>query len=233
MASIYARAGAVICWLGPASADSALALDALQDLGTKIKRANWKLDASKGIDSISPSLNNAALELSQDANRWIAITSFTERPYWSRRWIFQEMVSARRLLVLCGNILARSVKLPLAFLIWWQRMTPRSLRRVLGAECASMIHVVHLYEHTLLGEAFGRCYPPTLFVLLEGLRRLNASDPRDVIFALITLAADKLHLRLEPDYSKDYATVLKEAACSLLRGNHIQVIAYAITVNKG
>ncbi|KAF2034206.1 HET-domain-containing protein, partial [Setomelanomma holmii] len=120
MTYIYARAKAVISWLGSPSEDSHLGLDALQDLTHHLKHTHWKRNWSKDNIKMSSKLLEVALALSCDPARWTAIVALTARPYWSRIWIFQEMASSRENFFLCGNVHTEDLKYPLYFLMLWE-----------------------------------------------------------------------------------------------------------------
>jgi hypothetical protein len=63
------------------------------------------------------------------------------------------------------------------------------------------------------------------FVLTSDIS-LQASDPRDRIYALIKLARDQHILLLWPDYSKSYQQVYAHTAKSLIMGGNLDVLSF-------
>lgn len=233
MAYLYARAKTVISWLGPSFDDSTQALMELEALAISLKDSGWKQNWSKEITSASRKVEKIALELSTDTGRWKAIVALSNRSYWTRVWIFQEIACARENVFICGNVLAQDIKYPLFFLSWWARRTEKFSGSPLSFQCDSMIRTLYRYEHTLLGEALFRYRPPRLATLLIGLGILDATDSRDRVFAMLSMAEDGRWSGVVPDYSKSEVTVLIETACALLRLNWVdEIISCAITSER-
>ncbi|KAK3312735.1 hypothetical protein B0H66DRAFT_607796 [Apodospora peruviana] len=78
MGKIYTQAAYVVVWLGQADLNSDLAADYIKN------------DSTTSSDS-------SMLDIEQ------AVHSFLLRPYWSRVWIFQEIMLARDIIFLCGH----------------------------------------------------------------------------------------------------------------------------------
>ena len=224
MAYLYARAKAVISWLGPATDNAALAMKALEDLTQNLKNTNWKRNWAKVNTSIAPKLNDAAFKLSRNTDLWKAIVALTARPYWTRVWIFQEMACSRQNFFLCGDFQAQDIKYPLYFLMSWTRKMLDFSRPPLHPQCEAMIDTLYRYEHTLLGEALFQYRPPRLAILLASLGGLNATDSRDRVYAVLSMAEDSRWSGITPDYSKSETHVLVETACALLKLNWIEEV---------
>ena len=85
MPSIYGDAEQVCVWLGDASGDSEQAIDFIETIMGDI----WKLD-----------------QLCEDRNEtgnWAALLRLIMRPWFSRRWIVQEIALAKNGLIYCGR----------------------------------------------------------------------------------------------------------------------------------
>jgi hypothetical protein len=80
MGSIYRNAESTIVWLGVAADDSDLAMTSLQQA--------HNADTSVWMWS---------------AREWRALCKLFEREYWSRIWVIQEVVLARKVVLYCGN----------------------------------------------------------------------------------------------------------------------------------
>lgn len=86
MSSIYADASCVVAWLGAASADSDLAITYLHNID---ERRMWV--PVTFLEETSPQVRNS-------------LAALFARPYWSRLWIIQEVVLARKVELLCGSL---------------------------------------------------------------------------------------------------------------------------------
>lgn len=85
MGSIYSMAKRVVIWLGPASEDSGLAIDFIQELKAK-------------LPSIQLNVNLCQRTLTEPFHpKWAALSRFCERPWFSRLWVIQEVVLASKL----------------------------------------------------------------------------------------------------------------------------------------
>ena len=85
MPSIYGDAKQVCVWLGDASKDSDQAIDFIERIMDDI----WKLDQ--------------LCEDSRETGNWAALLRLIMRPWFSRRWIVQEIALARDGLLYCGR----------------------------------------------------------------------------------------------------------------------------------
>ena len=86
MDRIYNNAKEVYVWLGPSTDESDLAMKFIRRLGNQ---SFWEL---------GPFVSNASYGPS-----WKAVRALISRPWFSRRWILQEILLARRATVLCGD----------------------------------------------------------------------------------------------------------------------------------
>jgi len=175
---------------------------------------------------------------------WDSLVTFFDNPYWSRVWIFQEMVLASRLLFVHG-----STSLPLEYL----ESASLYLIGIRGIEAKPV------YQHFMDPEIFseltrGMLLPtrpmapigkardamlsraPNEIKALTGNDAFHAligvsmtrecSDPRDYIYGVIGLT----DYRIIPDYSKDFPSVLTDLVCVILEENkNLQFLAYSGT----
>jgi hypothetical protein len=82
--SIFERAFEVVVWLGEASDDSKTAIDFIPDL----------LDLTL-IDTL--------VKEERTPVKWQALINLMDRPYFSRRWMFIELMLAKRCILFCGD----------------------------------------------------------------------------------------------------------------------------------
>ena len=160
-----------------------------EQLGISVNRET-KLDQDRVI---RPKSNSSRKEA------WIAFNKLTQRPWWNRVWVLQEVSLPRSdPLVICGE---RSVE--------WSRLI----------EFCNSADIVRTYPFTLAfqtrisvlhqtqGYSLTRLHMQTkapsmnLGLLLQSSLTLDFSDPRDKVYALLSLAREKDRLALIPDYS--------------------------------
>lgn len=111
MREIYSGAKLVIAWLGSASEDSDLVMEIL---GTSFEA--WMEAGGEGNQNITdqPSISPASRQsIRTDALYWatkrvtqreaLAISNFLKRSWWSRIWVVQEVLLAKRVIFKCGD----------------------------------------------------------------------------------------------------------------------------------
>ncbi|KAF4996500.1 hypothetical protein FDECE_12416 [Fusarium decemcellulare] len=113
MWDIYTSATNVVAWLGPAGDDGDAAMEAIQDIATKLEAMLDDLDPNIGPDN----LLRAGIDVSQID--WSSIWSFLNRPYWRRIWVIQELASCTKRGVVAedgdkGTIMCGSKSMPKA-----------------------------------------------------------------------------------------------------------------------
>ena len=115
------------------------------------------------------------------------------RPYWTRRWIAQELFHARRIEIFCGP--HRIPWTQFRLLLIQIEATYTQLRGPLTIA-------------TILQNQHSRSASP--LSILVNLRHLECKDIRDRIFALVSLFPTSDRESFVPDYSKDYEDVVDE-----------------------
>jgi hypothetical protein len=190
MRSVYKGAEQVLVWLGEDTGDAILAFEAVQKLHSYVLEGG--LLGVTQLDNIIDDLQADALE------------ALLERPWFMRVWIVQEIISARRATIVCGN---RSMDW-LTFL--------KSMDVLINSNDSFRHRCSQLYDVFLqLGNIYthsNNIGKYTLEMLVEIYRTCKASDPRDKIFALVGLAADEGNTACIPDYSKDVLEVYRDLA---------------------
>lgn len=82
MADIYTRAVKVVVWLGPSHHDSDLAIGFARSCGSKE--------------------HTLSSQLPLDGKTAVAFRALCYRPYWTRLWVYQELMLARQAELWCG-----------------------------------------------------------------------------------------------------------------------------------
>jgi hypothetical protein len=199
MQTIFASAKCVIAWIGKGSEDSERALEFIGILLNKIKGIEEK---EHGCGELSFVRMHHELPQNSDPG-WEAFRNLLNRPWFSRLWIVQEMVMASRRVFACGNAVAcwddlmrvirffRRTNLDLYFL--------HSQRA--GEPLKTSIGLLNLLK---IGDYCRDIQPGSLLPLHEllmSLRKFEATDPRDKIFAVLGLADNVQDAIFSPEYT--------------------------------
>ncbi len=225
MGDIYRKAERVLIWLGAEAEDSNLAMETIQ------RWASWKveedLDASRYL--VGSDLDDIFSEAAFGAiNRLLA------RPYWSRVWIQQEVALGRHVSVHCGQRMIPFNVLERATTTWkkirdiafsspgWMRTWPR-LATPLAA--GALTNLVSLRQQQQAITATGEPSNTSNVSLFEFLRlfgRLDCTDPRDRIYALLGLVSplSKYKSRLNPSYDKPTDQVFSDITRFMIEDEH-------------
>jgi hypothetical protein len=172
MSEIFGRADQVISWLGPAYDNSEHAMTTI---------AYYASDTSTSAHSF---LSQA--ELSQ------AICNLCERPYWKRLWVFQELRHARHITLMCGDTTISWHQ----FRLLWRAIvdiatTDRSRSDRLKQSLATRMMTLRSKPMDF-----------SLWNLLRETQTLECSNPRDRVYALLSVATVG-HEDIQADYSLD------------------------------
>ena len=223
MAKIYGKADEVFISLGPENSYSFLAIGLVKELQ----------DLENFDRSLTPEYSWT----------WGALVELMKRDWFSRRWVVQELAWARQAILLCGqdavdwSAFAQAVDLfksdfdNILRLITMRRHTgasPQTDIRALPATTMVSLTSAHFRE-----VAEGSLEPlSSLETLVTELSRLQASDPRDAIFAFLSIARDVLNrhpksqsqslpVSMEADSTQDVLTVFKNfmAFCVVTSGS--------------
>ena len=195
MNRIYAAAERTLVYLGEETTEVKGALQAFQNA-----RNLFPEEIPDPNDVGAAHFSHYGLELNQifDAANWVAIVALMSRPWFTRRWVIQEVTVSNTAIAMCGSsslpwkiieetiyfILVTQVAISLPF---WTRQAE------LGAK--NLLSILLLRENDY-----------TFADLLSQLRGFECTDPRDHFFALYSLAqdAESLPQELRPDYEVDF-----------------------------
>ncbi|KAK8120375.1 hypothetical protein PG999_004495 [Apiospora kogelbergensis] len=190
MAHIYSRARKVVAWIGPEHDDAIRALEGLAYIGNQVE---WTTDDRivPSPEATEPRWWDPETTLPFDDAFWGLVTKLVERPWFRRLWVIQEIqMGNTRSYLKCGG-----QEIP------WS-MFQRGIR-CLRAKCPPPITHSNLVRLEIM------CRPRTVF--LARLDRAGSfyrySDPRDIIYGLLSFAPPELLEALHVDYSSDIQTV--------------------------
>ncbi|KAH9238291.1 hypothetical protein K456DRAFT_1746444 [Colletotrichum gloeosporioides 23] len=249
MRDIFAQASSVHIWLSPTSDNSHLVMDMAKRIGTNALEAgvldlwnDWMSKDSRVDRNPGDARDDKALqllaELLTDTSFHSpvllkAISALLSRPNWFRSWIIQEIALPPSGVILCGDqnvpLDAFDAAITAVYFCKVGRFPKRMLQwRNFGAGLDNNdFHLRGLIarrqhrrgQDISLGE----------FLLSEMRSAPNrpfyaATDPRDIIFGVLGIAADTVPLHLRPDYSKTTPQVYTEATRAMIdQGTHYRL----------
>lgn len=219
MNAVYAKALRVIVWLGePEIYVGGYEYRALSRLFEESQR-NGSSYESLFNDEV-PSLNHdmasgQPLTMEEIINETpqgnIGASEIFNFPWFRRVWVLQEIFNATRAVVLCGDKAISWVSVLQAnvannrFL-----MTPGPLhKRVMPALLSDLFAITSSSSQGQFSYAPQKPTVDILDIVIAGLD-LDATDPRDKLFALLTFAPTSNDSMLRPDYEKDVSAVFRD-----------------------
>jgi hypothetical protein len=217
MADIYSKATPVVVWLGPASEDSSMAIDFFNMICSKIT-VDWQTYSFQptSADTWWADLNFLVPVGQAQSNSIVRLLS---RPWFERLWIWQEVrLPSGDTIVKCGNQTIR-----------WSSMC-QAIYYLYGMNLSGANHDLktRLQSVSQLCNGQSRGHVP-LTELLNDTKYCKCSDPRDRIFALLSLLGPSKRVTgIEADYSKTVSEVYKNATlCTIKFNQYLEIIATA------
>ncbi|KAK4205557.1 heterokaryon incompatibility protein-domain-containing protein [Triangularia verruculosa] len=231
MTSIYSRAEEVFIWLGPGPDGGALQtiarLSALFQGEVMNKYRAGKHDFISLRDTFIKNVVDLAVEDQGQNDRtdgfdFEAIFRLcTERQWWRRVWVIQELVLAKKATVLCGVASAswKSVADCVAstFSPLWvsrelSRDIPGRLREIANSISRTTIHLImagHLYQRSLEQADWNKDRAGVTLIdaldTIYGAQRtdgaLSTSDQRDMIYGILGIIRPEDRFKIAVDYS--------------------------------
>jgi ankyrin repeat protein len=205
IASIYNEAERVIIWLGLATYDTDFIMHFMKQLEKKsINHAcnNWKT-SDKGWVNIW-SVVQTGLSSVLTFRQREGLASLLGRSWFKRVWILQEVANARAAEVICGT---RSVSARIFALI------PSLMGITPDPHCQAVLDIMPGPSRKSSWWTQKR----NLQTLLLKFGKSEASDPRDIIYALLSMSSDACDTDLlQANYEKSVQEVIHDAALFLL-----------------
>lgn len=194
----FRQAKEVIVWLGPKYADSDVAI---RELRSQRCCAGHKTHYQKIPASPAGS----------------AIRSLCERRYWSRLWVVQELWAAQSTQIMCGDRL-----IPLQYFEQFlqpllhddsDKRMPRlknELQILQQSPAAKAIKLIRTVGHTYtVIEKRQITLDRSLWTLLHATRELQCAEPRDRVYALLSVASAG-HQGIKPNYQRPLTELIKD-----------------------
>lgn len=218
MNCVYAQASRVIVWLGePTELVSGYEYQELRGLFERLQLPGRSYESllndeeptwDQGIASGLPlTTEEIVSEIPQSSKGASTLFNF---PWFRRIWVLQEVFNATRIVVVCGeqttswfSILQANVSNNRSM------MMPGPLNaRVMPALFSDLFTITRLSNQGHFGYAPQTPVADILDIVVAGLD-LDASDPRDKLFALLNLTQPSNDSVLRPDYEKDVSTIFR------------------------
>lgn len=261
MADIFQAAQGVTVWLGEEDEfthDACTVIDRI----SSIPRDKWSQVPYVGFfDARGKCYRDVGVE-PLSYQKWLGFIAFMNRPWFSRSWVVQELALAKKVNVVCGTRsipweqLAKTIEFVRATK-WYHHLSTEKMRHIrelnhrpgvykklLASNSKFGIEPVWLNNtrNALQAQAQTRAAgtttgttsnsSPTLRMLVDTHRYTNATDPRDKVYAFLSLASRRPlesaeeedsrnrrhHHDIEPNYQTSVRQVYIEAACTLLLG---------------
>lgn len=218
-----------ISWLGPGTESSSKAISSLHEIYVFIKSNKAACGVLVAISHHRPDLIMPPV--------WDGICDFFRNPYWSRRWILQELVLPNEVVLCCGDDLL-SFDVVSDLIRWLEKLASFSLEDQVYVSLIrdkergpldrysnltllasgqwirlNELHHVQLVHHKH-AQLFETPYSHRDHVknwhdwLYHSGSEVNASDPRDHIFGSLAMAGR--HPGIEVDYRKSVEEVYLE-----------------------
>jgi hypothetical protein len=175
------------------------------------------------------------------------------RAWWGRVWILQEITLSVDALFVCGTKRISRRRFRAAFNAYyalWNTLTLK-IRQQQGLThyetnvffmashraniMLSMSRVYQLKRFPLVALLRATCVGSVKHLQQDGYQHLESTNPRDKVFALLSLAEDQKELEtlgVFPDYRKSKEEVYITAMTALLRQNHVSILSFCRTSEK-
>ena len=220
MVDVYSNAVRVVVWLGPESDDSSLAMDCFDKIASKVK-VDW---TTRSMSAITHEVHwgDRVTESPLEPHEMLAINHLIYRSWFERLWIWQEVILAsEHTQVMCGTrtTLWNSLRAAIFWLYvkrrpWFSEATKFSPRiKQLFNLCAG--------KKGLSSED-----------LIHQSRNCICTDPRDKIYALVSLLHKRESIRIEPDYTKNAYEVYQDAVSSIIKTSKLLRVLSTVELHE-
>lgn len=203
MRDIFRLSDRTVVWLGEASHDSGLAIDLINELSQSSRQSDR-----------SQLPNEAAKVLALHDPAWRALTRLLQRPWFQRTWIVQEASVSKDMSMVCGS---QSIPWDV-FVQAVQYAVELGVFIANGGSATNQ--ALRLFETRL---TFQQDRRPTLYDILLSNRSFQATDARDKVFGLLSLAdiTSVQTMGVVPDYHMSTEDLYKAIAEALLKSSDL------------
>lgn len=263
MGEIFKRATKVFAWLGPLEDAGAV-----QSSGTSARRGWDLVDSLEHLGSVfwdnagagDRKLSEASFDLPLVFQRCLpvlqqifsvgdsgncfpvsAYANFSNRLYWQRIWVLQEVYLARDLWFYCGpkRISRRTLSGALILLQRFQKHivstidittlnTANPLRRfAFDSSSFPEMHRLIIYTSIYPSHIISLRVAMANFCVKELPRASRATDPRDMIFGLLGFATPRETGYIKADYSKPVRETYRDVTRAMIANGFADIMAWS------
>ncbi|KAH8704607.1 heterokaryon incompatibility protein-domain-containing protein [Phaeosphaeriaceae sp. PMI808] len=211
------------------------------------------------VELVEDMLDESFLQLENSISLLTGSQIFLSRPYWSRVWILQEFVVSRNIEIYCGNLKTGFAVLHAAilYIVYMRALLTKkianSLKSMLEASadgefppvCALKVQfdcVVSLDIPSPATDVSGMrlryhnpnhedddAKPNLIRLLARTCVGRQAGQPKDKIYGLLGMAADREVLGIAPNYEGTHSCtdVYCEATRAMITSGHVDILAFS------
>jgi hypothetical protein len=243
MHRIYANASRVVVWLDIPFRNSDLAFEFAEKLYRCFPRetihgSEGELQGNfYGQARVAPISHFIHPEY---ASEWLALHNLFNRPYWHRAWIFQELLMAREIIIVCGT---KSTKWgPIEAAMKIVLSTSTQIRGLINSSGPIRdqqtlfpvddrnphrwpphhnLSLLGLYNgrHYMKNDFCGAPFSQTMERWLELIHVRLCKYPHDKIYSLLGIAPESFaRLISDPDYTQKVTNIYKQAVRAFIHG---------------
>jgi hypothetical protein len=253
MGHIFSLAEQVYAWLGPAEHSSDALWQHLQETGDLFweqaghdrQLDQTPFDMEPIMGPLLPKLHARFSKPLEDGGfPTMAYTKFSDRVYWQRVWVLQEVYLAGELIFCCGSqtmdsktlagalILLESYQKHVALNENFINDNPRLMEFVFTAPCYPEMHKLLIYTSIYPKTVHSLRIAMTNFAVKELPRGSKSTDPRDMIFGLLGFANEDERAYIKVDYSKTVQEVYRDATRVLLQRGWTDILSWSQAAEK-
>jgi len=204
MADIYSKATRVVAWLGPTSKKIPLALKCFDKINRNVE-GDWRSDVLRAISG-DPSWEDDEMPMGFKQRDFSAMMEFFKSEWFERLWIYQEIIlSSTESNLVYGR---HSIK-------WTSFRNAAYFVRRRSRFIPVTADLDSTTRNKRLDAIANLCYcnarNTAMESLLEYTKACKCSDPRDMIFALLSLDETTSRYQIKPDYTKSTHDVYEDA----------------------
>ncbi|KAI0098924.1 hypothetical protein GGR51DRAFT_565335 [Nemania sp. FL0031] len=131
------------------------------------------------------------------------LTELLQNPYWIRGWVIQEIANALKLRIVCGE---HHVPWEKFMQLYQQHEFKAMMRHDRPTAASPARHIQEINEFRTQG------FSSPLVHVLQRTRNAKLSDPRDSVYAKLSLSLEAETLSFRPDYTISVEEMLKHLA---------------------
>ncbi|KAL8792679.1 MAG: hypothetical protein Q9195_004739 [Heterodermia aff. obscurata] len=210
MGEIFGKASRTFVWLGMADETTQSAFDLIETLarsGLSIVEADPRLrdDVRSHLQNFI-SCQGSGSGYETEKSRWVAMRKLSNRPWFTRLWTFQEVVTSKVVVFLCGEHSCTDVDLLLAFFLVDAEQGCRT-RGIYNTELA----VIH--RGWYLSGRWSRLID---LLLATSHGTYDCALPHDRIYALLALQDPQQRSMVPVDYHRSIQSLYTEVASMMI-----------------